>query len=189
MARTTPRGASLRKHVKAKWRGRCTSASGGKEPRDRHRRNPKRLAETQALAAIALQVRQSFWGRCRYDSLIPTMPTGGRQVMAWKNLVSPFAITSRRRVVASVLCGISRAVRFISAAGEESESPARSMQRTGFSVSLMNRNSVQFPFQDWSPRSAQPIVLRQGWPLSSGSCRAACDSSMPRASISGCVSS
>jgi hypothetical protein len=107
--------------------------------------------------------------------------------MAWN--ISPFAITSRRRVVASaVLYGLSLAVRFTSAAGEEVEIPAQSMQRTSFLISIMNRNSVQLPYQDWSPKSPQPIAIRRGWPLSSGSCGAACESSMPMSSMPGCVS-
>ena len=75
------------------------------------RRNPERLAQALALAAIALQVRQSLWGRCQVGSLMITvsgLTTAGRQTMTWKNLVSPLAITSRRRVVASaVMYGLS----------------------------------------------------------------------------------
>ena len=42
--------------------------------------------------------------------------------MIWKNFVSPLAVTSRRRVVATApVYGLSLAVRFTSAAGEEVE--------------------------------------------------------------------
>ena len=85
--------------------------------------------------------------------------------MAW-NLANPFAIASRRRVVASaVIYGLSLAVRFTSAAGEEVEIPAPSAQRTHPVISIMAGNGNQLPYQDWGPRSAQPIVLRHSWPL------------------------
>ena len=109
--------------------------------------------------------------------------------MAWKNLIGPCAITSRRRVVASALMyGLSLSVRFTSATGEEVEIPVQSVQRTNPVISIMARNGAQLPYQDWSPRSAQPIAFRQGWPLSSGGCRAACESPMPISSMPGCVS-
>src|SRR5207245_1205778 len=86
--------------------------------------------------------------------------------MAWKNLIGPCAITSRRRVVASALLyGLSLSVRFTSAAGEEVEIPAQSVQRTNPVISIMARNgAAQLPYQDWSPRSAQPIAFRQRSP-------------------------
>src|SRR5207248_10079853 len=88
------------------------------------RRDPERLAEADALAAISLQVRQSLWGsrvphRLDHHGAINNRQ---RQTMIWKN---PLAITSRRRVVASaVIYGLSLAVRFTSATGEEVEVPA-----------------------------------------------------------------
>jgi hypothetical protein len=107
--------------------------------------------------------------------------------MTWKNLVSPLAITPRRRVVASaVMYGLSLSVRFTSAAGEEVEIPAQSVQRTNPVISIMARNGAQLPYQDWSPMSAQPIAFRQGGPLSTGGCRAACGSST--SSMPGCIS-
>jgi hypothetical protein len=85
--------------------------------------------------------------------------------MAWKNLGTPFAIASRRRVVAStIIYGLSLAVRFTSAAGEEVEIPAQSAQRTHPVISIMAGNGAQLPYQDWRPRSSQPIGLRNGWP-------------------------
>jgi hypothetical protein len=84
--------------------------------------------------------------------------------MIWKNFVNPLAITSRRRVVASaVMYGLSLAVRFTSAAGEEVEIPAQSPLRAHPVISIMTRNDDQLPYQDWAPKSAQPIVLRHGW--------------------------
>ena len=58
--------------------------------------------------------------------------------MIWKNFVTPLAITSRRRVVASALIyGLSLAVRFTSAAGEEVEIPAQTPQRAHPMISIM----------------------------------------------------
>jgi hypothetical protein len=88
--------------------------------------------------------------------------------MIWKNFVTPLAITSRRRVVASaVIYGLSLAVRFTSAAGEEVEIPTQSPQRARPMISIMTGDAAQLPYQDWGPKSAQPIVFRHGWPPSS----------------------
>jgi hypothetical protein len=85
--------------------------------------------------------------------------------MIWKNFVTPLAIKSRRRVVASAFVyGLSLAVRFTSAAGEEVEIPAQSPQRAHPVMSIMTGNDAQLPYRDWGPKSAQPIVFRQGWP-------------------------
>lgn len=85
--------------------------------------------------------------------------------MAWKNLVSPLAVTTRRRVMASaILYGLSLSIRFTSAAGEEVEIPPQSAQRTHPVFSLMARSGEQLPYRDWSPRAAPPIVYRHGWP-------------------------
>jgi bifunctional pyridoxal-dependent enzyme with beta-cystathionase and maltose regulon repressor activities len=79
-----------------------------------------------------------------------------------KNFVSRFAITSRRKIVASaVIYGLSLAVRFTSAAGEEVEIPT---PRAHPVISIMARNDARLPYQDWGTKSAQPIVFRRGWP-------------------------
>jgi hypothetical protein len=50
--------------------------------------------------------------------------------MAWMNVVNPFAIAPRRRVVATALMyGLSLSVRFTSAAGEETEVPGRPLHQ------------------------------------------------------------
>jgi hypothetical protein len=88
--------------------------------------------------------------------------------MIWKTFVKPLAITSRRRIVASaVIYGLSLAVRFTSAAGEEVEIPAQTAQRAHAVISIMARNDARLPYQDWSSKFAQPIVFRHGWPPSS----------------------
>ena len=136
------------------------------------RRNPERLAEARALTAISLQVRQSLWGSCKFGSLEHYGANmRGRHTMVWKNFVNRLAITPRRRGLATALVyGLSLAVRFTSAAGEEVEIPARSVQRTHPAISIMTKGA-QLPYQDWAPNSAHPIVFRHDWPLSSGSCR------------------
>jgi hypothetical protein len=85
--------------------------------------------------------------------------------MAWKNLVSPLAVTTRRRVVASaILYGLSLSIRFTSATGEEVQIPPQYAQRTHPVISLMAGSDAQLPYQDWGSRAAQPIVYRHGWP-------------------------
>ena len=90
--------------------------------------------------------------------------------MIGKNLVSRLAITSSRKGLASaVVYGLSLAVRFTSAAGEEVEIPPQSAQRAQPPISIMTRDSSSLPYQDWGRKSVQPIVFRQGWPPSSPS--------------------
>ena len=93
---------------------------------------PSDWREAHALAAIALQVRQSLWGSRRsgpLDSITVPTPTTRRQTMAWKNFVGPYAITSRRRVVATALMyGLSLTVRFTSADGRRNGNPAQAAQ-------------------------------------------------------------
>jgi hypothetical protein len=87
-------------------------------------------------------------------------------MMIGKNFVSRLAITSSRRGLATaVVYGLSLAVRFTSAAGEEVEVPLQSAQRAHALISLMTtRDSSRLPYEDWGRKSAQPVVFRQGWP-------------------------
>ena len=81
--------------------------------------------------------------------------------MTWKTFISRRMIASRRRGLATAtLYGLSLAVRFTSATGEEVEIPAHVMHYP--LVSVMTRDSTNLPYQDWG-RAAQPVVLRQGW--------------------------
>ena len=60
--------------------------------------------------------------------------------MTWKNFVSRLAIRSPRRGVATaVLYGLSLAVRFTSATGEEVEIPPQAAQRAHSLISIMTR--------------------------------------------------
>ena len=85
--------------------------------------------------------------------------------MIWKNVVSLIAITSRRRAVATaIVYGLSLAVRFTSATGEEMEIPAQSVQRTNPVMSILTKDGAQLPYADWGPNAAQPIFFRHRWP-------------------------
>jgi len=84
--------------------------------------------------------------------------------MIWNNFVNRLAITSRRKCfVTAVVYGLSLAVRFTSAAGEEVEIPPQSIQRAHPMISIMAANGAKLPYQDWNQRSAHPIVLRRDW--------------------------
>ncbi len=85
--------------------------------------------------------------------------------MTWKNFVSLVAIAPRRRLVASaIVYGLSLAVRFTSATGEEVEIPAQSVQSAGPAMSIMNRDRAPLPYADWSPNAVEPIFLRHRLP-------------------------
>ena len=84
--------------------------------------------------------------------------------MTWKTFANRLAITSRRRGLATaVIYGLSLAVRFTSAAGEEVEIPTHSMQRAHPVIAIVTGDRASLPYQDWGRSPAQPIVLRQGW--------------------------
>ena len=87
--------------------------------------------------------------------------------MTSKTFVSRFAIPPRRRLVATtIVYGLSLAVRFTSATGEEVEIPPQSLQRTNLAVSIMAHDGTQLPYADWGrPTAAEPIFFRNGWPL------------------------
>jgi hypothetical protein len=100
--------------------------------------------------------------------------------MAWMNVVNPFAIAPRRRVVATALMyGLSLSVRFTSAAGEETEVPAHAVQ-TASPVS-----SIIF-YKDWPAKPAPLIAFQRGSLLGSGGCRAACERPMPMSLMLDC---
>ena len=86
--------------------------------------------------------------------------------MTWKNFVSLLVIAPRRQVVATaIVYGLSLAVRFTSATGEEVEIPAQSVQRTNPVMSILTKDGAQLPYADWGPNAAQPIFFRHGSPL------------------------
>jgi hypothetical protein len=90
--------------------------------------------------------------------------------MIWKTFVNRLAMRSRQRGLATaVVYGLSLAVRFTSATGEEMEIPTQSVPRTHPLVSIMTRGGAQ-PYRDWASNAARPMVLRHEWPPGSGSC-------------------
>ncbi|MCK1650579.1 hypothetical protein IVA88_03890 [Bradyrhizobium sp. 149] len=85
--------------------------------------------------------------------------------MTWKNFVSQRLIGSRRRRLATAtLYGLSLAVRFTSATGEEVEIPPYSMHLTHPQVSIMTRNDAGPPYQGWASMEPQPLVLGHSVP-------------------------
>ena len=81
--------------------------------------------------------------------------------MTWKNFVSRRLMSSRRRSLATAtLYGLSLAVRFTSATGEEVELPAHYVHPMHPLVSIMTRDGSSLPYQDWGPRA---VVFRQDW--------------------------
>jgi hypothetical protein len=93
--------------------------------------------------------------------------------MIGTDFVNRLAITTRRKAfTTAVVYGLSLAVRFTSAAGEEVELPAQSAQRIHPVFSIMTSGSAQLPYQSLSPNFARPIVFRQGWPMSSAAASA-----------------
>ena len=110
--------------------------------------------------------------------------------MAWKTLVSPLAITRRRRGVATALVyGLSLSVRFISAAGEQIEAPAQAAQGPNPMISVIINDGAQSLYRNWTPGFAQPIGFHGGRALSPGGCRAACEGHMPTPFVASCASS
>jgi hypothetical protein len=87
-------------------------------------------------------------------------------------LVNRLAITRRRGLATAVVYGLSLAVRFTSAAGEEVEMPAQSVPRTRPVISIITGVGPRLPYEGWGMSSAQPIVFRPGWLLGSSGCRA-----------------
>jgi hypothetical protein len=91
--------------------------------------------------------------------------------MIWKTFVSQIAIRSRTRVIATALVyGLSLAVRFTSATGEQVEIPAQSMQRTDPVISITTKDGAELPYADWSPNAARPIFFRHARASSMPSC-------------------
>ena len=93
--------------------------------------------------------------------------------MFWRHFVNRLAIASRRRSLATaVVYGLSLAVRFTSATGEEVEIPAPSVQRTTPLMSMKTGAGPRLPYEDWAQNAAHPIVFRFGWPRGSANCGA-----------------
>ena len=87
--------------------------------------------------------------------------------MAWKILIGPHAIASRRRIVASALMyGLSLTVRFTSATGDETENPTQAAQSTNPMPSIMIKDGVP-TFRYWPPKLAHSIAFQRSGLLNS----------------------
>jgi hypothetical protein len=81
--------------------------------------------------------------------------------MLTKTFVSLLAIAPRRKLVASaIIYGLSMAVRFTSATGEQVEIPAQSSQGTYPVMSLLVRDRAELPYAEWSANGPQPTFFR-----------------------------
>ena len=84
--------------------------------------------------------------------------------MASSTFISLLAIVPRRRIAATaIVYGLSLAVRFTSATGEEVEIPAQSMQRPNQVMSIVTRDGALLPYADWGPSTDQPMIFRHRW--------------------------
>jgi len=91
--------------------------------------------------------------------------------MASSTFISLLALVPRRRIAATaIVYGLSLAVRFTSATGEEMEIPAQSMQRAHPVMSIVTRDGAQLPYAEWGPSADQPMILRHRWSLRASSC-------------------
>ena len=79
--------------------------------------------------------------------------------MASRTFTSLLAIVPRRRVAAStIVYGLSLAIRFTSATGEEVEIPVQSLKSNQV-MSVVTRDGAQLPYADWGPNAAQPMIM------------------------------
>lgn len=78
------------------------------------------------------------------------------------------AATSRRKLLASsLLYAASLTIRSSSAAGEESRSSTASADGDASMSFVTTTDGTKIFYQDWGPKTAQPIVFHHGWPLCS----------------------
>lgn len=92
--------------------------------------------------------------------------------MTSKTFVSLLVIPPRRRLAATtIMYGLSLAVRFTSATGEEVEIPPRSLQTTTPVLSVMTTDDTRLPYANWGgPNAAEPLFFRRRWATSMSSC-------------------
>ena len=92
--------------------------------------------------------------------------------MTSKTFVNLLAIPPRRRLAATtIMYGLSLAVRFTSATGEEVEIPSQSLQRTSPALSIMTNDDAHLPYANWGgPNAVEPIFFRRRWAASMSSC-------------------
>jgi hypothetical protein len=101
--------------------------------------------------------------------------------MTW-NFVGSLAIARRRRIAATaIVYGLSLAIRFTSATGEQTEIPPQAVQSIPMTSIMFNDGGRLF--DDWPLKPARPIGLPR-WLLGSRGCRAACESPIAMPSCS-----
>ena len=84
--------------------------------------------------------------------------------MISKTFVNFLVTAPRRRLVASaIIYGLSMAVRFTSATGEQVEIPAPSTQRPDTVMSVLTRAGAELPYAEWRTIGVRPIFFRLGW--------------------------
>lgn len=106
--------------------------------------------------------------------------------MAWKNFIGPYAITSRRRLIASALIyGLSLTVRFTSATGEDTGHPVQAAQSIGPMLSILMKDGVPIS-RDWPLQSARAIVFQHARSPASAGCNTSCERPMPMAPMLDC---
>jgi hypothetical protein len=92
--------------------------------------------------------------------------------MSW-HFISSFAIAQRRRTVATaIVYGLSLAVRFTSATGEQTEIPPQAVQRSNLMTSIMINDGGRLFYKNW------PIAFQRGWSLGSRGCGTECENPM-----------
>lgn len=107
--------------------------------------------------------------------------------MAWKILSGPFAMTTRRRVVASALIyGLTITIRLTSPAGEDTKTPAHAAQSDAPPRSIM-ASDIKPAFREPSLISAQPIAFHRDWQLTSRACIARSERAVQLASVPDCT--
>ena len=104
--------------------------------------------------------------------------------MTWKNLVNPLAIRpSRKTAATAIVYGLSLAVRFTSAAGEETEVQPPSRDAYPITSIMINDEGRTF-YKGW-PRPAPPISFRNA-ALDPRRCSAECERLMSLPPMSSC---
>jgi hypothetical protein len=84
--------------------------------------------------------------------------------MTSKTFVTVLAIAPRRRLVATtIVYGLSLAIRFTSATGEEVEIPTQFLKRTNPAMSIMINDRAPLPYADWGgPNAHEPFSFPHG---------------------------
>jgi len=92
--------------------------------------------------------------------------------MTSKTFVSFLAFPPRRRLAATtIMYGLSLAVRFTSATGEEVEIPPQSLQRPTPALSIVAHDDAHLAYASWGgPNAVEPIFFRRRWAASMSSC-------------------